>query len=291
MVTSMTGFGRGMAEQENFRITVEMKSVNHRFLECFIRMPRQLSQIEDKIKKKIGHYIKRGKVDVFVTISGEGLISKSLKVDWQLIDSYYDFAKEAKKRYHINQDITLDHLLANSEILTVEETEGNNDELQDLIHDALEQAAVKLHYMRKNEGLELEKDLIYHLQSFKHILSQSNQVSPTIVTKYRERLEKRIKDFADGQIDESRILTEVAVFAEKADVTEELTRLDSHLAQFELALKKDEPIGRRLDFLTQEMNREVNTIGSKGNDANLVSYVVEMKSIIEKIREQVQNIE
>ncbi|KIL44829.1 YicC/YloC family endoribonuclease [Jeotgalibacillus soli] len=291
MVLSMTGFGRGIAESKRHMVTVEMKSVNHRFLECFIRMPRQFVKREDKFKKTIGQYIKRGKVDVFVTISGGELLNRSLNIDWQLLDAYHDFVKEAKNRYRISQDITLDHLLSRPDLVTIEETEEMDEEIESLIIQALEEAANRLCFMRSNEGKELEKDLRLHLQSFKQVTDEAKQICPTITSKYRERIEKRMKDYVNGEIDENRILIEVAVFAEKIDVTEELTRLNSHLTQFEIALNKEEPIGRRLDFLTQEMNREVNTIGSKANDAELVSLVVDLKSVLEKIREQVQNIE
>ncbi|PPA72108.1 YicC/YloC family endoribonuclease [Jeotgalibacillus proteolyticus] len=291
MIISMTGFGRGAAEKGDFRAAVEIKSVNHRFLECSIRIPRQHSHLEDKLKRLIGQYIKRGKADVFVSITGEGSTVRSLKVDWQLVDSYYDYAVGLKKRFNLNEEIKIEHFISNPDLSVIEEAPGSNEEEEALIFAALQQAAETLHSMRITEGKELEKDILFQLQSFKQCLTNAREISPTVTAKYHERLEKRIKEFADGQIDENRLLTEVAVFAEKTDVSEEFTRLDSHLAQFGLAMEKSEPVGRRLDFLTQEMNREVNTIGSKANDAKLVALVVDMKSILEKIREQIQNIE
>jgi len=287
----MTGFGRGIKEKDDFRITVEIKSVNHRFFECSIRIPRQLSHIEDKLKRKIKEYIKRGKIDVFVTVSGSGLVSRSLKVDWDLVDSYADWAIQLKNKFNLKDELSIDHFMSNPELVTFEEKEDSSHDLEVCVQDALLQAVEKLYTMKVNEGRELERDLIHHLNLFKQSTEQALKSSPTVITKYQDRLEKRIKEFTNGQIDENRILTEVAVFAEKSDVTEEFTRLNSHFIQFEAALQKNEPIGRRLDFITQEMNREVNTIGSKANDAQLISHVVDMKSIVEKLREQVQNIE
>lgn len=291
MVTSMTGFGRGVTESENFKIIVEAKSVNHRFLECSIRMPRQHFQLEDKFKKMISQYIKRGKVDVFITITGDEINRRELTVDWPLMDLYFNFARELKDRFNLKEEISLSHLLANPTFVTLEESNSETNEWEELIQTALKQAIDQLHSMRINEGSELEKDLFFHLNLLKNCLHNAKKISPAIVAKYKDRLEKRIKEFTDGQIDENRLLTEVAVFAEKTDVTEEFTRLESHIVQFEIAVQQVEPIGRRLDFLTQEMNREVNTIGSKANDALLTSHVVDMKSVLEKLREQVQNIE
>ncbi|TDL35504.1 YicC family protein [Jeotgalibacillus sp. S-D1] len=287
----MTGFGRGVTEIGNVRITVEAKSVNHRFFECSIRMPRQHFQLEDQLKKMISQYIKRGKVDVFITITGDEGAKQKLSVDWPLVDLYYKFASELKDRFELTEEISLTHLLSNPAFATLEESQTGASEWEGHIQTALKQAVEHLHSMRKYEGIELEKDLHLQLKSFKKCLHNAKEISPTIVAKYKDRLEKRIKEFADGHIDENRLLTEVAVFAEKTDVTEEFTRLESHVVQFEHASLQMEPIGRRLDFLTQEMNREVNTIGSKANDAKLTSHVVDMKSMLEKIREQVQNIE
>ncbi|TFE03548.1 YicC/YloC family endoribonuclease [Jeotgalibacillus sp. R-1-5s-1] len=291
MVTSMTGFGRGTAGHDSLEVTVEIKSVNHRFQECSVKIPRLYSGIEDRIKKMIGSTIKRGKVDVYVSFEGLRSGSHELSVDWALLDSFAAFAEEAKKRYNLQDELKLEHLFQQSELFSVTEKKESVNETEDIILQAAAQASAKLSVMRQNEGKELEKDLRFQVQSLRQIADEAKNKCPAVSRKYKDRLEKKMREYTNGEIDESKLLTEVAVFSEKADMTEEFTRLISHLSQFEQALEKHEPIGRRLDFLTQEMNREINTIGSKANDETIASAVIEMKSTLEKIREQVQNIE
>jgi uncharacterized protein (TIGR00255 family) len=287
----MTGFGRGKIESRQHTVTVEMKSVNHRFSEYFIRMPKQFMKIEDKLKKKLNEYIKRGKVDVFVTISGEGLIHRNLHIDWNLVEDYYQLITQVKSRYSIDEEVSLQEFLARPELITVEEKEDENKEIEVLVLQAVEEAAQQLKQMRDSEGTELLKDFQFHLGQFKDRLIKLTSHAPLVVEQYRERLVKRMKELADDTADESRILTEVVIFADKSDITEELTRLNSHLVQFHHTLQSAEPIGRKLDFMIQEMNREVNTIGSKANDSSISTLVVELKTILEKLREQIQNVE
>jgi len=205
MVTSMTGFGRGVKEKDDFRITVEIKSVNHRFLECSIRIPRQLSHIEDNLKRQLKKYIKRGKVDVFVTVTGNGLVNRSLKVDWDLVDSYADWAIQLKNKFNLKDELTLEHFISNPELVSFEETEDSSQDLEECVLDALILAVEKLYSMKVNEGKELKKDLINHLKLFKQSTDLALQSSPTVILKYQDRLEKRIKEFTNGQIDENRI--------------------------------------------------------------------------------------
>ncbi|KIL47659.1 YicC/YloC family endoribonuclease [Jeotgalibacillus campisalis] len=291
MVVSMTGFGAGAAEITDLSATVEIKSVNHRFLECAIRVPREHAYLEEKTKRLIGQHIKRGKVDVYISLTGAVSMNRSLTIDWDLADAYFNYASKLKDRYCLKQEVPLEYFLGNPDLVSIEEADVNREEVEPLVEKALKQAIRSLQSMRAIEGKELEKDILYQLQLFKQCADEGANLNPNIVSKYHSRLEKRIKEFADGQIDENRLLTEVAVFAEKTDVREEFIRLESHLSQFQNALMREEAVGRRLDFLTQEMNREVNTIGSKANDSSLVALVVEMKSALEKIREQIQNIE
>lgn len=291
MVVSMTGFGRSKAESERFSITVELKTVNHRFCEFHIRMPRQLLRMEEKIKKKLGEHIKRGRVEVFVTLEGEGIVSRSVHIDWEALDEFVHHISEIKKRYSITGNIEIRDILSREEIIHIEEKEAENEELERLVLTAAVDAGSQLVQMRKLEGAALEKDLLQYIQMMNDNISTVRQLAPDVVEQYRERLNKKMADLMDGQADEDRMLTEIAFFADKADISEEIARLESHISQFKVILQANEPLGRKLDFLLQEMNREVNTIGSKANDSRIAREVVEMKSLLEKIKEQVQNIE
>lgn len=291
MVVSMTGFGRSKAESEMFSVTVEVKTVNHRFCEFHIRMPRQLLKTEEKIKKKLGEHIKRGRVEVFVTLEGEGVVSRSVHIDWQALDEFVHHISEIKNRFGINGEVELRHLLNREEIIRFEEKETGNEELERLVLAAIEEAGSQLVQMRKLEGAALESDVSHHIGLLKENIGSVKKYAPDVVEQYRDRLNKKMTEFLAGQAVEDRILTEVAFFADKADISEEVTRLESHVSQFSEIMKAKEPLGRKLDFLLQEMNREVNTIGSKANDSRIAKEVVEMKSLLEKIKEQVQNIE
>lgn len=291
MVVSMTGFGRSRVESDSFSVNVEVKTVNHRFCEMNIRMPRQLLIIEDKMKKKLNQHIRRGRVEVYVSLEGEGTVTRKIHVDWKLIEEYYQFIKQAREKYGFEGNVTLQDLLNRSELLHIEESEAGNEELGNLVLTATEEAVRMLKQMRTAEGEELKKDLLASLSQLESNVTELQNYSPLVVQLYKERLSKRMQEFVNGKIDEDRILTEVAVFADKADINEEIIRLRSHIGQFILTLNEKEPIGRKLDFLVQEMNREANTIGSKANDSTIAKKVVEIKSLLEKLKEQIQNIE
>ncbi|WP_042456241.1 YicC/YloC family endoribonuclease [Neobacillus dielmonensis] len=291
MVMSMTGFGRGRAESELFIVNVEVKTVNHRFCEMNIRMPRQLLQIEDKIKKTLNQYIRRGRVEVYVSLEGEGAVTRKLHVDWSLVEQYYQFMNQAREKYRIEEPVSLRDLLSYSELIHIEESEVGNEELNQLVLDATIQAAILLKRMRQAEGEEIKKDLLVIISQIELNLTELESQAPQVVDIFKERLMKRMLEFTNGQLDETRLLTEAAVFSEKADINEEVTRLKSHIGQFIQTLASEEPIGRKLDFLVQEMNREANTIGSKANDSTIAKKVVDIKSLLEKLKEQVQNIE
>ncbi|PFA69009.1 YicC family protein [Bacillus sp. AFS015802] len=291
MVVSMTGFGRSKADSDQHSVTVEMKSVNHRFSECYIRMPRQLMKLEDKIKKQVSHSVKRGKVDIFITITGAGLVHKNLLIDWKLIQDYYQLVNKVKETFSLQDEVQLSHLLNREEFVIIEEMEEENEELEHLVLKAVEEAASSLRRMREKEGELLKKDFLLHLRNFEKNIAELNSHAPEVVNLYRERLRKRIVEYNEPSFDESRLLTEVAIFADKSDITEELTRLKSHIQYFHSTLTDEGPVGRKLDFMIQEMNREVNTIGSKANDSFISKIVVELKSTLEKLREQVQNVE
>ncbi|MEH7117833.1 YicC/YloC family endoribonuclease [Neobacillus vireti] len=291
MVTSMTGFGRGKTEAGSFSVNVEIKTVNHRFSEINIRMPRQLLKIEDKMKKTLSQHIRRGRVEVYVSVEGEGTVARKIQVDWKLIEEYFQFINEAKSKYGIEGTITIQELLNRTDLLHIEESETGNEEIEKLVLSALKEAVTLLKQMRVAEGEELKKDLLAISAQLDANITELQKFAPLVVQAFKERLTKRMQEFVNGQLDETRILTEVAVFADKADINEEITRLRSHIQQFLQTLNESEPIGRKLDFLVQEMNREANTIGSKANDSNIAKKVVEIKSLLEKLKEQVQNIE
>jgi uncharacterized protein (TIGR00255 family) len=291
MVISMTGYGRAKAENDDIKVLVEIKTVNHRFCEYTIRMPRQLLFLEDKVKKKANEYIRRGRSEIFITIEGEDFVAKKLKLDWGIADQFFELMDTVKEKYHIRSEVSLQHFLQLESIFSIEEEAIKNDEVEGTILNALTSALENLRAMRVQEGQELANDLQVQLQKFAAIAERVKQYAPSVVKTYKERLALRLTELTDGLMDESRLVTEAAIFADKCDINEELTRLESHCLQFSETLKQNEPIGRKLDFLVQEMNREVNTIGSKGNDSFITKEVVEMKSLLEKMKEQVQNIE
>ncbi|THE14544.1 YicC family protein [Bacillus timonensis] len=291
MIASMTGYGRAKKESNTFFVHAELKSVNHRFFEINVRLPRQLLFLEDKIKKAIGEYVKRGRVEVFLTIEGEGLVTKTVSIDWDLLEALVTSTKQIQDKYQLTDQITTGQLLSNEDILSIEEKETENQELETVVLEVIERAALQLRQMREVEGKALIEDIFLFLGQIEENIHTIKEYAPRVVSHYRDRIEKRIKEYIGNEFDENRILTEVALFAEKADISEELTRLESHMNQFRETVQTNEPIGRKLDFIVQEMNREINTIGSKANDSLIAKHVVEMKSLLEKIKEQVQNIE
>ncbi|MGE8079219.1 YicC/YloC family endoribonuclease [Peribacillus loiseleuriae] len=291
MVVSMTGYGRGKAEHDTIKVTVEMKTVNHRFCEFVIRLPRQLLVFEDKLKKKANECIRRGRAEIFITVEGEGLVSKKLKLDWELSDQFFSLMDKVKKKYQLDTSVSLHDVLQLEELLSVEEEPTENKDMEQVLFVAFMEALEQLKKMRLQEGVELHNDLQGQLGKFQVVVDELKKYAPSVGNQYRERLVQKLTDFTNGLVEESRLLTEAAIFADKADINEELTRLESHKIQFLDTLEHTEPIGRKLDFLVQEMNREVNTIGSKANDSIITKNVVEMKSLLEKMKEQVQNIE
>lgn len=287
----MTGFGRSRIASASFSVNVEVKTVNHRFSEVNIRMPRHLLNVEDKIKKKLTEHLRRGRAEVYIMIEGEGAVTRKIQVDWKLLEEYYLFIKQARDKFNIEGNVLLQDLLTRNEFLHIEENEAGNEELESLVLRAAEEAVLLCKQMRITEGEELRKDLLTSLGLLDINIDALKEYAPQVVSLYKERLMKRMEEFVQGQIDETRVLTEVAVFSDKIDINEELTRLKSHIQQFTQTLNELEPIGRKLDFLVQEMNREANTIGSKANDSTITKKVVEIKSLLEKLKEQVQNIE
>ncbi|MFX3624598.1 MAG: YicC/YloC family endoribonuclease [Ectobacillus sp.] len=291
MISSMTGFGRAKTEQNTFQITVEMRSVNHRFLETNIRLPKQMMIFEDKIRKLIGEHIRRGRIEVSVLIEGEGLVERKLRVDWNLLAQYKAMMEEAERKFQLHNSITIQQLLALPEVTAIEEVEQIDEAFESSLYETVHRAVTALKEMRDQEGKLLYGDLAFRLKTIEGCVDAIVPYTSAVVERYKERLEAKINELHNQQLDEQRLLTEITLFADRCDIHEELVRLRSHLEQFREALLSSEPVGRKLDFIVQEMHREINTIGSKANDLTISKYVVEMKNNLEKIREQVQNIE
>lgn len=287
----MTGFGRASGHIHSCLFTVEMKSVNHRFLDIHLKMPKQLMNVEDKIRKLISKSISRGRIEIYINVEGEFLTTKSIHVDWDLLDRYVTSFQQMKKRYSLEDQLSFQHILALHDVMDIQEETASSSTFENDILELINVAITDLSTMRNVEGEQLVADLKLRLSKLSKINHQLEKLAPIVVENYRERITKRVSEFVSGTIDENRILTEVALFADKADINEEITRIHSHIHQFIESLTSNEPIGRKLDFLVQELNREANTIGSKANDSQIAKNVVELKSLIEKLKEQVQNIE
>jgi uncharacterized protein (TIGR00255 family) len=291
MVKSMTGFGRAEANQGTYKILIEMKSVNHRFCEINIRMPKQFLVLEEKLKKAVGSYLQRGRVEIFITIEGQNIHEHSLDVDWKLLSAYIDALHKVKDRHQISGSIEINDILKLENVFTIKEAQTGMEEIEMSLLEQVQLATEQLVSMRALEGEQLKEDIFIHLTYIENMAKELQQFAPLVVEAYRKRLEKKMKEFLGSEIDEQRIMAEAAIFADRADINEELKRIHSHLGQFTQSLHSTDPVGRKLDFLVQELNREVNTIGSKANDAKIANLVVEMKACLEKIKEQVQNIE
>lgn len=291
MIKSMTGFGRATKHYHHATLHIEIKSVNHRFSDQIIRMPKQFLYLEEQIKKIISNYLHRGRVEVFVTLEDEEKKGQEIIVDWPLLDQYYQLFHQLKDKYSIKEPVSLRDLLNQEECFQIVERELDMEELSEILLATVEEAVVQLNNMRAVEGMELYKDLETNLKQTEKWVKQLQSLAPEVIAQYREKLKTRIESYLPESIDEARLITEVAIFADKADINEELVRLHSHIRQFYQIMEEQSPIGRKLDFLLQEMNREINTIGSKANSAAIGSIVVEIKSCLEKMKEQIQNIE
>ena len=292
MVKSMTGYGRGEAVLNGRTITVEVRSVNNRYLDCSVKVPRLYIFAEDAIKSRVQSSISRGKVDVFVTIENVGGEQVVISVNQPVADSYYHALTDLRDRYQLRDDISVSLLSRFQDVLLVEKSQEDVEAVAKDICTVLDTALADFTSMRQREGEKLAQDIRSRAATITELLAKVETRSPQTVSDYRTKLENRMKEvLANTQLEESRILTEAAIFADKVAVDEETVRLHSHLGQLEEMLASGVPIGRKLDFLIQEFNREANTIGSKCSDLEISRYVVDIKAEIEKIREQVQNVE
>lgn len=289
----MTGYGRQSVEVDQLKWTVEIRSLNHRFLDFSPKIPRSFLFMEDTIKGKVSQHIKRGHVDLFIHVESGDIHNQQLHVDYDLVSQYIEKLQSLKDKHKLTGDITIDMVTKLENVFSVSEKNEQESQLESSILLAIEDALSSLVFMREKEGERLADDLRYRLVSLKNIIEGMESRREHVVAEYRHKILTRIQSYIDDQIqvEDHRVLQEVALLAEKGDITEEITRLQSHIDQFQMTLKKDGPIGRTLDFIVQEFHREINTIGSKSNDQLLSNDVVKMKSEIEKMKEQIQNIE
>ena len=292
MVKSMTGYGRAVETINGREFTVELRSVNNRYLDCTVKLPRSLSFAEDKLKQAVKASISRGKVDVYVSVRSEGAEEVQVTLNQAMVEGYLAAMRQMVDGYGVRDDISVSALARMPEVFTVERAQVDEEQLLLDLMQAAEKALLSYDAMRTAEGAALEQDLRSRGQTILALVEQVEAGSGQTVIDYRTRLENKLREvLANTAIDESRILTEAAIFADKVAVDEETVRLRSHLEQMNTMLESGGPIGRKLDFLLQEMNREANTIGSKCSDVRLARVVVDIKAELEKIREQTQNIE
>lgn len=292
MLKSMTGYGRGEADAGGQKFTVELKSVNHRFSEVVVRMPRMMSGLEERIRRMILQRIGRGRVDGFISVEETEQKAKQVKVDKALALAYHNAIKELQQSMPVFGEIELRDIINMPNVLEVTDPEEDLEELWPGVEAAVNEALDQLINMRSVEGARLCADIEMRLQMIKGLNEEIQKRAPLVVDEYRERLKQRLDEWQTQSIlDENRLVSEIAIFAERSNITEETVRLTSHLEQMAKCLQSEEPAGRKLDFIVQEMNREINTIGSKANDLQISKAVINAKSELEKIREQVQNIE
>lgn len=291
-MNSMTGYGRSEAASGGGTVTAELRSVNHRFSEIVIRLPRVLSSLEDEFKQMIQRHCARGRVELTVSMSGSRETGKQLSLDHALARQYHSLLRELKKELRLPGSIDVTLLAGYRDILTVSDRPIDDQRLIDTAKQVVEEALTTLDRMRRREGAALTKDVTQRVGTIRSELVGIERRAPLVVQEHFARFKARIEKLAaTADVDQGRMAQELALFADRCDITEEVTRLGSHLSQFEMSCSSKEPIGRTLDFLLQECGREVNTIGSKANDVEIATHVVKLKSELEKIREQVQNIE
>ncbi|MGG7143746.1 YicC/YloC family endoribonuclease [Clostridium nigeriense] len=293
MVKSMTSFGRASNEEGSKHLfSVEMKSVNSRYLDVNVRLPKSIISLEEEIRKLVNSKLSRGKVDIFINqksySQGEGIAKLNLK----LAESYFNCLKEIEKNFEVKNDITITQIARFPDVINVVEEEDSIDEIWSYIKPLINSSLDMMDNMRMVEGEKLKEDILIKLKEVEDIVLNIEKIADTVPNTYKRKLEVKLKDLLDGiEIDESRIAQEVAIIADKSAVDEEITRLNSHINQMRITFEEGGQIGRKLDFIIQEMNREANTIASKSSDMDMTNYVINIKNLIEKIREQVQNIE
>ena len=292
MLKSMTGFGRAEVSEGDRKVTVEMKSVNHRYLELGIKVPRKLNFLEGSVRNEMKKFVSRGKVDVFISYENLGKGDECIRYNSMLAKEYFDCYEQISRELGLENDVKTSYIMRSPDVITIENAQDDEEAIEALVIKAIDEAVIKLIETREEEGKRLQVDLISKLDGMIENVKFITEKSPVIVAEYKEKITNKIHELLeDNQIDESRIAQEVTVFADKVCVDEELVRLDSHIKAMKEALINGGTIGRRLDFIAQEMNREANTTLSKTSDSEISDHAIMLKTDIEKVREQIQNIE
>lgn len=292
MIKSMTGFGRCEVQEADRKITVEMKAVNHRYLDVNIKMPKKLNFFEAAIRSELKNYIQRGKVDIFITYEDFTETNVCVKYNRELAAEYMKYLNQMAEDFSMDNDVRISCLSRYPEVLTMEEQTIDEEALWQLLEKAIKGAAENFVETRIKEGEHLKDDLLGKLDGMLTNVDFITERSPQIITEYKQKLEEKVRDLLeDTKVDENRLLMEVTIFADRVCVDEELVRLKSHIETTKETLIQGGSIGRKLDFIAQEMNREANTILSKSNDLEISNHAIELKTEIEKVREQIQNIE
>ncbi len=291
MIKSMTGYGRANLSENEREYQIEIKSVNHRYLDISVKMPRQLSYLEDTIKKEISNKVKRGKIDVFITFNNNSLEGRSIKINTELAKAYIDELKKLAEKEDILSDIQVTDISKYPDVLNIQNNQ-DDDVIKEEVIKVIKIATDNFVQMRQIEGKKISEDLEVRLDKITEKVIEVSKLSTGLIEEYVVKLEARIKEILKNQeIDQARLAQEVVIYADKCSVEEEITRLNSHILQFKNLLNSDEAVGKKLDFIVQEMNRETNTIGSKANNLDITNIVIDLKTEIENIREQIQNIE
>lgn len=291
MIKSMTGYGRAKLSKDDREYQIEIKSVNHRYLDISVRIPKQLSYLEETIKKEIAKKVKRGKIDVFVTFENNSLEGKEIKINTELAKAYIDELKKLAEKENILSDIQVTEISKYPDVLNIQSSQ-DDEKITEEVLETITIATDNLVQMRETEGNKISEDLLKRLNIINKKVEEIAKLSTGLIEEYVVKLEERIKEILKNQeIDKTRLAQEVVIYADKCSIEEEVTRLNSHISQFKDLLNSNEAIGKKLDFIIQEMNRETNTIGSKANNLEITNGVIDIKTEIENIREQVQNIE
>ena len=292
LIKSMTGYGKGEARQDDITITVEIKTVNHRYADISIKLPRTFSSLEHNVRKQVGHVLGRGKIDVYVNYELSSAAQAVPTINHDLASAYHQLFRDMARDFKMQDQVTISHIINQRDVIQVDEADIDEATLSICLGRATDIALEQLVCMRLTEGQETCRDLVERINAAESMLGQIELRASGIPVEWQRKLTERLAKLqVNMEWDPQRVAQEIAVFADRCDISEEIARFRSHLVQFRNLLDDTEPVGRRMDFLVQELNREVNTMGSKSNDAALTSTVVALKSELEKVREQVQNIE
>ena len=291
-MNSMTGYGKGVAEIDGRKLTIELKSVNHRFLDVSVKMPKIFNFAEDSIRHTLKDRFQRGHIDVYMNYEDLRADRSTLYVDMELVKKYADVSRNISGEIGVENNVNVYELMRMPDVITEQEVEDSEAILLELVNVALDMACSGLATMRSREGELIKTDIASRLDVIKGIVDEVSTISPAVIAEHKDKLKARLEEtLGDVEVDESKLLNELVFYVDKVGIDEELTRLNAHIEHFKDIIAKDEPIGRQIDFLVQEMNRETNTIGSKCNEINIANRVVGLKTEIEKVREQIQNIE